>query len=250
MKTARILVVPLLFVACSSPQVHEENPASPEFDVKGSDPRAIQIADEVMRAAGGRQAWDETRCVQWTFAGKRTHLWDKLTGDLRVDDGPRTVLMNVQSRQGRLFEGGSEVLREPDRKEKQLERAYEQWINDSYWLFLPFKLKDSGVTLGYIGERKLPDGRAADVLRLTFHGVGVTPDNKYEVWVAKDTHWVEQWSYFKDANDPSPTMTTPWTDWKPYGRLVLATGRGKGPAISNIAVFDAPPKRIVDPSLP
>ena len=57
-----------------------------------SDPRAIEIADQVMTALGGRQGWDRLRCLRWTFEvavndtlrpGRR-HTWDKHTGWHRV----------------------------------------------------------------------------------------------------------------------------------------------------------------------
>ena len=45
---------------------------------------------------------------------------------------------------------------------------------------MPFKLKNSGVTLKYLGDTTATkDGKPADVLQLTFEGMGVTPDNKH-----------------------------------------------------------------------
>lgn len=46
---------------------------------------------------------------------------------------------------------------------------------------MPYKLKDSGVTLKYKGEGQTEEGEPAQVLVLTFKDVGVTPQNKYEV---------------------------------------------------------------------
>ena len=244
---AWLLVSPLLLAACASTPKPPENPACAGFDTARSDPRAIAIADEVMKAMGGRAAWDGTRCLRWTFAGRRSHLWDKQTGDLRFDDGQRVVLMNVASGQGRVFEGGAEVSNDADKKRKLLDDAYKAWVNDSYWLVAPYKLKDSGVTLTHAGVRALADGRPADVLRLQFQGVGVTPDNAYEMYVAQDTHLVEQWSYFKHRDDAQPAMTTPWAGWKRYGGILLASDHGKGPGTTDIAVFDVPPPSLTKP---
>lgn len=220
------------------------NPACEGFDSAHSDPRAIAIADQVMEALGGRAAWDSTRVIEWTFAGKRKLLWDKATGDFRLDDGARVVLMNLQSGQGRVFEGGEEVVRDADKKREALDRAYKIWVNDSYWLVMPYKLKDSGVTLNYAGEGKLPDGRACDLLKLTFARVGVTPENGYELYVSKDKHLVEQWSYFKRADDAAPSMTTTWADWQRYGKILLASQHAGGPSTDKIAVYDTPPARL------
>jgi hypothetical protein len=247
LRSATFALALVAAAACAAKPSKPANPACQTFDVEHSDPNAIAVADEVMLALGGRTAWDETRCIEWTFAGRRKLLWDKWTGDFRLDDGKEVVLMNIGTGQGRVFEDGREVTHDPDKVRHDLDAAYRVWVNDSYWMFAPYKLKDSGVTLTSAGERKLPDGRDADVLRLEFENVGVTPDNAYEMWVARDTHRVEQWSYFRHKADKKPAMTTPWAGWKQYGRIWLATDHGQGPPTTDIAVYDAPPERLSQP---
>jgi hypothetical protein len=205
-----------------------------------SDPRAVAIAEAVFERLGGRDAWDATRSVRWDFFGSRTHHWQKPTGDLRLripeqqneageSERPELLIwMNLHTRDGRVWEAGEEV-RDPARLREHLDRAHEIWINDSYWMFMPYKLLDPGVRLDYAGERPLPDGRAADVLDLTFDaGVGYTPENRYEVFVARDTGLVEQWSFFADAADAEPRFTLPWAGWRPFGKIWLATDHGRG----------------------
>ena len=242
--------IPILLVlaaACSvTPLRQSTNPAAPSFDVEHSDPRAIAIADEVMEALGGRAAWDATRCLEWTFAGRRTLLWDKQAHDLRLDEGRRVVLMDLDTGEGRVYEDGRPV-EDPAARRDALDHAYKAWVNDSYWLLAPYKLKDSGVRLGLAGERTLPGGRTCDVLRVEFDNVGVTPDNAYELCVTRDTHRVVQWSYFEHRDDAEPTMTTPWDGWRRYGRIWLAGDHGQGPAITAIAVHDEPPERLYQP---
>ena len=63
----------------------EANPAAEGFDMAGSDKEAIAIADEVMEAMGGRKAYDNTRFISWNFFGARKHIWDKQTGDVRIE---------------------------------------------------------------------------------------------------------------------------------------------------------------------
>lgn len=238
----------LALAACASSRT-ASNPAAPGFDAARSDPRAIAIADEVMEALGGRAAWDATRCLQWRFKKSRRLCWDRTSGDFRLDDGDRVVLMNLGTGQGRVYEKGVEVA-DADKQRDALDRAYKTWVNDSYWLLAPYKLKDSGVRLSWKGEGALDGGRGADILRLEFAGVGVTPDNAYDLWVARDTHLVERWSYYKWNTDAQPAMTTPWADWRRYGAIRLASDHGTGPATDEIVVSDAPPARLHDASLP
>jgi hypothetical protein len=192
---------------------------------------------------GGRAAWDATRFLKWNFFGLRTHVWDKWTGDLRFQQGDQVVLMNINTKDGRVFRGGQEVT--GDDRAKALDGGYKAWINDSYWLLMPYKLKDSGVTLTYKAEGKLADGRAADVLQLTFEGVGVTPQNKYDVYVSRDRRLVEQWSYYAQASDPEPRFTTPWAKWERQGKVLLSGDRGER-QLTDIRVFDDLPRSVFE----
>jgi hypothetical protein len=198
-----------------------------------SDARAIEIAQSVVERMGGWEAWDRTRYLKWRFFGRRLHYWDRHTGDIRIEgpfggrDNPveMTILMNVHSREGRAWKEGVELR--GDELAEALQTGYEVWINDSYWMVMPYKLLDPGVTLKYAGERAMEDGRAADVLELTFDSVGVTPENRYEVYVARDTGLVEQWSFYEKAEDTEPGFTLPWTGWQRFGEVMLSTSRGR-----------------------
>ena len=201
------------------------NPPAPGFDEAGSDARAMQIADSTMEAMGGRANWDAVQTIGWTIFG-RTHLWNKWTGQYRLDADTLTVLMNISTGAGRAWGKASEIT-EPEALAATLRDATSIWINDMYWLLMPYKLKDSGVTLHYAGEKTTEDGRVADMLVLTFKGVGDTPDNKYDVFVDRESGLVTQWCYYKLASDPTPRFTLPWTNWTSFGTIKLATGRGK-----------------------
>ncbi|MBC7569813.1 MAG: hypothetical protein H7319_08790 [Spirosoma sp.] len=220
------------------------NPAAPGFDAAGSDARAVQIADEVMAAMGGRKAWDNTHLISWNFFGARQLIWDKWTGNVRVDNlkNDQTVLLNVNNDKGRVFRNGAEVI-EPDSVAKYVKQAKAAWINDSYWLVMPFKLKDSGLTIKHIGEENTQDGKPADVLQLTFKGVGVTPDNKYKVWVDKASHLVWQWAYYPKFTDEKPGFTLPWTDYKKHGNVLLSGERGQRD-LTDIRVFTGLPGEV------
>ncbi len=226
----------------------EPNPAAEGFDLAGSDPRAIALADEVMEQMGGREAWDQTRYIRWSFFGRRHHVWDKYTGNIRIEgveresEIPYLILMNVHTMEGRAWESGKEVA-DPVRLADLLDRGEAVWINDSYWLVMPYKLKDTGVTLEYLGEASMEDGRPAEVLQLTFKGVGRTPENKYQVYVADETGLVEQWAYYQNFSDEKPGFKAPWHNWQQYGRILLSDNRGER-GHTNLAVYDELPASV------
>ena len=54
-----------------SPVAVVENPAAEGFDAEGSDAKAIEIADEVMKAMGGNRLWYCARFGEWCQPRKR-----------------------------------------------------------------------------------------------------------------------------------------------------------------------------------
>lgn len=191
------------------------------------DPRAIALANATLEAMGGKTAYNNTRYLTWRFFGGRRHVWDKYYGDVRIEDGNGLiVIMNINSNTGKAWLNGNEIVDKTTLKEK-LKFGYEAWINDAYWLVMPYKLLDPGVTLRYTREDKTEDGRTADVLTLTFGDVGVTPENKYEVFVDKKSKLVTQWKFFAKASDNKARFTTPWAQWKNHGNIMLSADRGK-----------------------
>lgn len=219
----------------------EENPPAEGFDLAGSDTAAIRIADKIMQAMGGRQAWDNTRYLSWNFFDVRSLLWDKQTGNVRIEV-PRDstiYLINIQEDTGRVMKQGRQITH-PDSLAKYVEEGKKIWVNDSYWLVMPFKLKDTGVTLTYMGEDTLQGGDKADVLKLQFEDVGFTPNNKYLVYVDKDEPLIKQWAFFPQASMDTPRFVTPWADYKKYGSILLSGDRGERD-ITNIQVMEKVP---------
>ncbi len=217
-----------------------------------SDERAIEIAERTMETMGGEEAWNNTRYISWKFFGRNLHVWDKWTGRHRIErqsrDGDAMVmLINTNDWNGRVWRNGEEVT-DPDDLAAQLNGAMRSWINDGYWIFMPYKLRDPGVTLRYVGEKAMEDGRMANVVELTFEEVGVTPNNKYEVFVANDTGLVEQWSHWTNRDDPEPRFTNEWSGWQQFGNIMLSTNRGRD-ADWEIQVFDDLPDSVfTDPA--
>lgn len=247
-----LMLLLALTVACesgssSSMSQPEANPAAPGFNAAASDSMAIAIADQVMVAMGGRQAWDETRYIRFTFFGRRHLIWDRHAQRARIEvpsDSLVYLFSYADGYQATTYQDG-EPFTEPDSVLKYTEQARRIWINDTYWLVMPFKLKDSGVTLTYLGEEQIGKDGAVDChkLELTFEAVGVTPQNKYHVWVAKSENLVRQWAYFAEASEAEPRITTPWLAYQPYGDILLSGDRGQR-KLSDIAVPKQLPEEV------
>lgn len=202
--------------------------------VAASDAKAVALADEVMAALGGRQAWAATRYLRFDFAvereGKtalsRAHTWDKGTGRYRLEgqdkQGRRLLsILNLNSKAGSAWRDGRRLS--GDEEKKQIEDAYATWVNDTYWLLMPYKLRDPGVRLSMAGPEKSAGGEW-DKLLLSFDSVGLTPKDRYWVWVNRKTRLVDRWDYILDGG-PGPATTFLWKGWRTYGGIRLAPER-------------------------
>lgn len=206
------------------------------FNAEASDSIAIVLADEVIAAHGGKQAWNNTRYIAWTFFGKRHLIWDKYSGLVRIEypQEKSVYIINVKQDIGEVRLNNKPII-DSDSLSNYVERGKQIWVNDAYWLVFPFKLKDPGVQLSYLGQDTTQNGAQAEVISLKFQSVGFTPDNKYNAYIDPETKLILQWEYFQKASDSIPSLVRVWSDYAKYGELMLSAGRGER-SLSNIAV--------------
>src|SRR5262249_5630911 len=110
---------------------------------------------------------------------------------------------------------------EGDSLHKLIRRADAMWVNDTYWMLMPYKLRDPGVTLKYAGDTTIA-GAMFDRLALSFHAVGLTPGDHYWVYVNRASHRVERWEMVLEGDQPPPVAYT-WEGWQQQGGLWFAT---------------------------
>jgi hypothetical protein len=192
------------------------------------DRQALAVADATLAAMGGQAAWDAAHFLRFTFDGRRTHYWDKWTGRHRLEGTTAAgekyvVLENVISRQGSAYVDGKPPA--PERASQLVAGAYGAWINDTYWLLMPYKLRDPGAHLAYAGRPRI-DGREYDEISVTFGPVGLTPGDRYWAWFDRDTHLLDRWAYRleDEPRDATPTVWL-WQGWHRYGQIMLAPHR-------------------------
>ena len=221
--TVRRLVVSALLLAL---------PLALRAGTPPSDPKAVAIADQVMKSLGGQKRWDDLVGLRWTFGASvgdtvrssRRHAWNKRTGWHRVEGKTRAgqtfcFIHQIDTGKGMAWMDG--VAIEGDSLQKLLKRAKSLWINDTYWMLMPYKLKDPGVTLKYDGEVKEGD-KTYDKLGLSFDKVGETPGDHYWVYVDRKEHRVEKWEMVLQSDQPPPKMYT-WEGWEQHDGLWFPT---------------------------
>lgn len=241
-----VLITILFLTSCEKEEDSKiQNPHAKGFNIQGSDEKAISLADSVMIAMGGRKAWDSTRFMKWNFFGRRDLVWDKETGLVRIESPSDSsiYLVNIKEDTGRVKIKNREISG-PDSLKQLLARAKHIWINDSYWLVMPFKLKDSGVTLKYLREDTTKQGEEAHVVQLTFDSVGFTPENKYEVYIDKEDNLVKQWAYFQKASQDSASAVWPWDNYQEVVGLKLSFNRSDNKGPKDVRVYKDLPDSI------
>jgi hypothetical protein len=212
-------------------------PAAVRAETPPSDPKAVAIADQVMKALGGSERWAELHGLRWTFGSEhndtlrsaRRHAWDKRTGLHRVEGKNRTgqpfvFIENIHDGSGRAWIDGAEIP--ADSAKKLMKTAFRMWTNDTYWLLMPYKLRDPGVILGYDGEVKEGD-LTYDKVALSFDHVGQTPGDRYWIFVNRASHRIERWERVLEGDQPPPVGET-WEGWQEHGGLWFATAHRKG----------------------
>ena len=215
---------------------------------------AKMIAQRTLDAMGGAEAWQGTRFVRFEFFGFRLHHWDRYTGRHRLEGKTRdgdayVVLLNLNSREGKAWLNGEPVGGEE--LDQWLERAWSAWINDTYWLFMPYKLMDPGVNLSHDGVETI-DGNTYDKLKLTFEQVGLTPGDTYWAWINRETGLMDQWAYvLQDWEEGREATVWKWLDWQRHGNIMLASKRvnpenDRQAELGRIAVFDELPDALFE----
>jgi hypothetical protein len=199
MKKLFVILVVALCAARLDLVVAAENPT-----------RSGQLTDAVWKASGGEN-WPNVKAIDFTFAvekGGQTlvsaeHHWDVAAQTDHVKWKDKDVTVN---------------LAEPGTGE-EAKAAYARWVNDSYWLLAPLKLKDRGVQVAEEG-RKTIDGAEREVLRLSFGQIGLTPHDQYRLYIDPATKLVTSWDYMPE---PGKTVHGTWENYQKSGGLTLAT---------------------------
>lgn len=226
MKTFLLFVLLFSVISCGvkKPETTKNDPV-----LNPSDPKAVELAEQMTRAMGGIQAWNEARYLRFDFVveadgkeiSRHSHLWDKFSGRYRVQgktrDGKTYDILydDIQKKSGKAYVDGR--LAKSKESEDKLEYGYNRFINDTYWLLMPWKLKDPGVTLRYEGlQRDSASGKNYEVIHLAFEQVGLTPKDQYWAFINPETFLMEKWKFrLQDGEEGFYD----WKNWKEYGVL-------------------------------
>ncbi len=209
-------------------------PARLEFDATQSDSAAIALADKVLQAAGGNEQLARVHQLSFQFSIKADsgvvsmwrHDWDRRNQRYRLSGALASgeqvlVYLNLRAQDGQAFMNGNPAPEEE--LQALLAMAYSRFTSDTYWLLLPFKLKDAGARLEYRGVKQI-NAAHYEVLHLSFSDdVGLTPENEFEIFIDPATWEIRRWEFFEHPE--AEARIAWWEKWQSFGGLRLATQR-------------------------
>jgi hypothetical protein len=248
-----VLSVLLLFIlGCAAEQ--ESN--SPVDDIT-LETRADSVAMQLYEAHGGPEAWASAPYLRFDFGirqGDQTrvvakHLWNRQTGDYRLEWGPSpdsqyVAMFNVNAfgeaaseaapNAGEVYLNGAAV--DSSAHASRMRQAQQRFVNDAYWLLAPLKVFDPGVNRAYVADSS---DAQHEVIQLSFGEVGMTPGDRYWLYVNAETGQLDRWAFnLQGMPDDAPARAFDWTDYQsfetPGGTVRLAASKpavGGGAAI-------------------
>jgi hypothetical protein len=246
-QSSLVFIVLCALSACTTKPEEMNVPAPPPFDISLSDPAAVELADSIISASGGQKAWDETRFISWNISGERDIVWDKQNGKVRIDSKPdQTIyLLNVATGDGKVQENGKEITDEEALKAK-VHQGMQLWRADAYTLLLPFKLKESGISLIYLGEDSLADGAKANVVEIQVKNQEQKTQRKYRIFIGQKDNIIRQIADFNPAEPDSIGGRIPLDNYKKYGNLMLSADRSDGKGPREVKVDETVPENVFD----
>ncbi len=152
--------------------------------------QAEQLADEML-AALNKPGFDTLAMIRFTYPGGHSYEWNKAENKVRVKWEGNDVFLD---------------LNKPTEEFSTLEyEGYEYFLNDSFWLVAPFKVRDNGVVRSSV---ELKEGRG---LLVTYTTGGVTPGDSY-LWILDDSGFPKAWKLWT-SNVPLGGLKIGWGGW-------------------------------------
>lgn len=189
------------------------------------------LATELWKASGGEN-WGNVKQIDFTFAveqeGKTLfsaqHSWNVAAGTDRV---------KWKDKQGQDHDVTANLA--APSQEGEAKDAYARWVNDSYWLLAPLKIRDRGVKVEAAGPKDL-NGASLETIQLSFENVGLTPTDRYLFYIDPQTKLPRAWDYIPQTGDG---LQATWEKYQNFGGLNLATEhnfKGKTIRLADIKV--------------
>ena len=159
---------------------------------KGKEADALAIK---MFNALNHEAFENTEVIEWDFRGTNHYKWYKQQNKVEVILGEEKIILNLKNT-------SKSIASSP----KLIQKAIDNFNNDSFWLVAPYKIFDTGT------ERAIVKYEGKDALLVTYTSGGSTPGDSY-LWILNDKFFPVTYKMWTSII-PIGGVSATWSDWK------------------------------------
>jgi hypothetical protein len=204
-KALPAILLLISIISCTTPKqetvlIGDVNTAYAGFNADESDPAAIELADSVMKAMGGRKNWDNVRYFSWRNT-KAKIFWDKTDSLARIefDTDSAIALLNLKENTGR-YTSNNQELTEPTLKTERIQALLAYCKTEINLFTAPYLLKKKGVTLKYMGQDTVATFGPCNVVESILENNGEQLLKTYKIYVDKKDNLVRQIQVYDKLN--------------------------------------------------
>ncbi len=155
-----------------------------------------------MLVALNHEAYKNTEVIEWSFRNKNFYKWFKQQNVVEVSWNNNKVILNTKSpEQSDVFVDNIKT----DNK-ALIQKAINNFNNDSFWLIAPHKVFDEGVI------RKIVKHENKDALLITYTSGGSTPGDSY-LWILDENGVPETYKMWTKII-PIGGVSATWNEWQ------------------------------------
>jgi hypothetical protein len=176
---------------------------------------------EILAKTYGVESFGQIEAIRYTFNAQRpgadvsrSWIWEPKTDQVTYDGKDKSGNpVHVTYRRSQLDSQSAEIKDTID----------PGFVNDQYWLLLPFHVVWDGAAVDDAGSQKLPlgDGSAEKIVAKYSSDGGYSPGDTWELYVGPDGRIQEMVFRRGGASKPS-VVTATWADYKKAGPLLVS----------------------------
>ena len=179
--------------------------------------KELTIADKIAQAHG-IDHWKNVNEINFTFNVDRGESHFERIWSWKPKEN--IVVSSVSKDSITMYTRSIEALDQIDPKMIALDKSF---INDKYWLFVPFQLVwDEGTTISKPIKETAPISNIAmNKITLTYGNEGgYTPGDAYDIFYGED-YLIREW-VFRKSNSKEPSVTTTFENYEDFNGIKIA----------------------------
>ncbi|WP_298766530.1 hypothetical protein [uncultured Polaribacter sp.] len=174
----------------------------PMGNVRAYNPKANELANKILNRIK-HNAYQKTRYLEWSFSGRRSFKWDKEKHVADVSwDSIRVNLYPTNKEKSTVYFNNK---KQETPNAKIINRAWNIFNNDSFWLVAPHKLFDNGAI------RSIEKKNNKTALLIKYTTGGTTPGDSY-LWILDETYLPIAYEMTVPSMKMNGVSAT-WQDW-------------------------------------